>query len=308
MADTTPTLREAAQQFVQDYENGDLGDLKHYARSMRAALAEQAAEEAEPVAPYAWLQRGEFGGCTTERLFLVSEFPDMDRRAWIDSVTILPLYLAAPPAPARQPAPALTVGMLMEAGLMVGSTPDSVGTSNWAVRMLGALRALAVDQPDAPPAPAPTWPEWAEQILKIVREYSGYDGYDDEDGVDLPEEVREALEELTAQIERVQAKAPAPGLLTDEQVAEFGALCVMNRRLKLTPQEMLAQYRADRDITAAPPAPARQEPLTDEQIKAGLSHAIDHATMYETAAFKKGVRYAERAHGITAAPAEGGAA
>jgi len=32
------TLREAAQQFVTDYENGDLGDLKHYARALRAAL------------------------------------------------------------------------------------------------------------------------------------------------------------------------------------------------------------------------------------------------------------------------------
>ena len=31
-------LRDAAQQFVTDYENGDLGDLKHYARALRAAL------------------------------------------------------------------------------------------------------------------------------------------------------------------------------------------------------------------------------------------------------------------------------
>ena len=35
------TLRQAAQQFVSDYENGDLGDLKHYARAIRAALAQQ---------------------------------------------------------------------------------------------------------------------------------------------------------------------------------------------------------------------------------------------------------------------------
>ena len=31
-------LRTAAQEFVTDYENGDLGDLKHYARALRAAL------------------------------------------------------------------------------------------------------------------------------------------------------------------------------------------------------------------------------------------------------------------------------
>jgi hypothetical protein len=35
------TLREAAQQFVADYENGDLGDLKHYARALRAALKQE---------------------------------------------------------------------------------------------------------------------------------------------------------------------------------------------------------------------------------------------------------------------------
>ena len=40
------TLREAAQQFVTDYENGDLGDMKHYARALRAALAQQ---EQEPL-------------------------------------------------------------------------------------------------------------------------------------------------------------------------------------------------------------------------------------------------------------------
>jgi hypothetical protein len=36
-------LRAAAQTFVQDYENGDMGDLKHYARAMRAALAKEKA-------------------------------------------------------------------------------------------------------------------------------------------------------------------------------------------------------------------------------------------------------------------------
>jgi hypothetical protein len=38
-------LKQAAQQFVTDYENGDLGDLKHYARALRAALE----QEQEPV-------------------------------------------------------------------------------------------------------------------------------------------------------------------------------------------------------------------------------------------------------------------
>jgi hypothetical protein len=43
------TLREAAQQFVTDYENGDLGDLKHYARALRAALEQPYAEQARRV-------------------------------------------------------------------------------------------------------------------------------------------------------------------------------------------------------------------------------------------------------------------
>jgi hypothetical protein len=34
-------LRAAQQEFVRDYENGDMGDLKHYARAMRAALAKE---------------------------------------------------------------------------------------------------------------------------------------------------------------------------------------------------------------------------------------------------------------------------
>ena len=48
------TLHEAAQEFIADYENGDLGDLKHYARALRAALAQQ---EQEPVAS-AWIRDG----------------------------------------------------------------------------------------------------------------------------------------------------------------------------------------------------------------------------------------------------------
>jgi hypothetical protein len=43
------TLREAAQEFVDDYENGDMSALKHYARALRAAL-EQQEQEQEPVA------------------------------------------------------------------------------------------------------------------------------------------------------------------------------------------------------------------------------------------------------------------
>jgi hypothetical protein len=60
-------LRETAQQFVSDYENGDLGDLKHYARALRAALAQQ---EQEPVAwvdeaSIAWLAEHPRGIITT---------------------------------------------------------------------------------------------------------------------------------------------------------------------------------------------------------------------------------------------------
>ena len=33
-------LRAAVAEFVDDYENGDMGDLKHYARAMRAARGE----------------------------------------------------------------------------------------------------------------------------------------------------------------------------------------------------------------------------------------------------------------------------
>lgn len=41
------------------------------------------------------------------------------------------------------------------------------------------------------------WPEWATTCLKLIREVSGYDGYDDAEGVDLPEELRELIHELS---------------------------------------------------------------------------------------------------------------
>lgn len=56
------------------------------------------------------------------------------------------------------------------------------------------------------------WPEWTTNILKMVREVSGYDGHDDAEGVDVEEEVRELIAELTSQIERLRAsQAPAVG-------------------------------------------------------------------------------------------------
>lgn len=45
------------------------------------------------------------------------------------------------------------------------------------------------------------------------------------------------------------------------------------------------------------PQPKRQ-PLTNEQVKAGLIDSIDFADQRERCAFNLGVRFAERAHGI----------
>ena len=50
----TDRLREAATEFVRDYENGDMGDLKHYARALRAALAEPVPEPVFEVG-FGWL-------------------------------------------------------------------------------------------------------------------------------------------------------------------------------------------------------------------------------------------------------------
>jgi hypothetical protein len=80
------TLREAAQQFVADYENGDLGDMKHYARALRAALAQ---EEQEPVAwvdeaSIAWLAEHPRGIITTR--LVLQKSPERQ----------MPLYTAPP--------------------------------------------------------------------------------------------------------------------------------------------------------------------------------------------------------------------
>ena len=48
-------------------------------------------------------------------------------------------------------------------------------------------------------------------------------------------------------------------------------------------------------IRAAQP---RREPLTNEQVKAGLIHSIEYTDARERCAFNIGVRFAERAHGI----------
>ena len=51
------------------------------------------------------------------------------------------------------------------------------------------------------------WPDWTTAILNMVREKSGYDGYDDQDeGVDLVEEVRECIDEMTQQIDKAEAE------------------------------------------------------------------------------------------------------
>ncbi len=63
-------LRTAAQQFVTDYENGDLGDLKHYARALRKALEQP---EQEPVALQKLLHQvicGDFNADNTDDLRL----------------------------------------------------------------------------------------------------------------------------------------------------------------------------------------------------------------------------------------------
>ena len=44
------------------------------------------------------------------------------------------------------------------------------------------------------------------------------------------------------------------------------------------------------------------DPLSDEGIMAGLRNAIELATQYEQAAFRKGVKFAESAHGIAVSP------
>lgn len=51
-----------------------------------------------PAVPVAWMQtwRDDKHGISYQRLFLASEYPDMDKREWAPFVTITPLYAAAP--------------------------------------------------------------------------------------------------------------------------------------------------------------------------------------------------------------------
>lgn len=56
------------------------------------------------------------------------------------------------------------------------------------------------------------------------------------------------LEDLDEAIR--SAERPAATALTDEQVAEFAALCVMNQHTMKTTHEMLAEYKQERGIEA----------------------------------------------------------
>lgn len=273
MADTTPTLREAAQQALEALESlqggcTDSGDgttetitvwCPEVITALRAALAEQAAEQAthdnlrDTVGQAihdvltGWYE-------TEDGTIGVDPFDSRNIDEIADAViAVLP---AAPAAEQAEPVavPAgyalvrtpITDDMHVAAAKVLARAHGLEGTPQ---RMLDAMIAAA------PPAPAPTWPEWAEQILKIVREYSGYDGYDDADGVDLPEEVREALEELTAQITRLEAKAPAPA--ADAMPAGWREV-IADVAADISDHPSLACEKLRR-LLAAPPAPARQE-------------------------------------------------
>lgn len=81
---------------------------------------------------------------------------------------------------------------------------------------------------------------------------------------DYPEYTRETLLAYgnACAAAALASAAPAAGW-SDDQVMEFGALCVMNRRSNKTAREMLAEFRKAR-TPAAPKAPAA-DALTEQQ-------------------------------------------
>lgn len=110
--------------------------------------------------------------------------------------------------------------------------------------------------------------------------------------------------DLRAALAEQAAEQAEPVALTRERDARRAAQ-IENVELK----ERLARARIElmRELReqGRTPAPAAQA-LTDEQMRRGWSAISLHP--YVDPLFIDGVRFAERAHGITAAPAEGGAA
>ena len=74
-----------------------------------------------------------------------------------------------------------------------------------------------------------------------------------------------------------------------------------NARMWSTLQPHVQKLADAEGLTVTPlythPQPKR-EPLTNEQVKAGLIHSIEYTDARERCAFNIGVRFAERAHGI----------
>lgn len=96
---------------------------------------------------------------------------------------------------------------------------------------------------------------------------------------------------------RDQGAAPAPVALTPERPP-------LHRECAMFPHE---ERCGECGPLSAPPAPAPVA-LTPAQMGEGLRQNISWATTIQAAAFFRGVRFAERAHGIKTASQEGGAA
>lgn len=69
------------------------------------------------------------------------------------------------------------------------------------------------------------WPEWAEKALKAIRSHTGYDGFDDAEGVDLVEELSEALDQYSAQIDRKDQQLLASQLAHKKLIEKAESVC-----------------------------------------------------------------------------------
>lgn len=110
------------------------------------------------------------------------------------------------------------------------------------------------------------WPAWANQVLKMTRELSGYDGYDDSDGVDIVQEVREAYDELTGQIEKLKADAtPASGAGEPVAWVEPGMLKWGGQFMAHGGHQRFTMplYAHPMDKQEGEPAEAAQEPVAE---------------------------------------------
>ena len=87
-------------------------------------------------------------------------------------------------------------------------------------------------------------------------------------------------------------------LTVEQRQGEQQPVALLADAIRAEPTELIHKWRVLELIQDHARQQPKREPLTNEQVKAGLIQSIEYTDARERCAFNIGVRFAERAHGI----------